>query len=459
MTELYELKKEIEILKIDNQKYKSKVSTLTVQNEILNEEIKTLKNDNKYKNNLCTCKKTDKLVVESAMFSDEKRGDIKLDISLHEISSFMLPKNQEKNIYRERMLEKFEYEQELKKVERENKLQKERLKKDELEKEIQIKKQLQEQENIKLERILTMFNSKNTETFTYGNFHTGNYGMNSNRNTHFTFTKIGEHDYIFSLDFLKNLINLNKDLLLQKYEKLAQDYIWIKKYVFGEGTNPFIEFIFDEFIPDMTNILEKNLEKIKQDDITVANVDRYSGKNWSGRSAYDNIHLKSQVKLINKIKETELKSKEYYITNYDDFCHDFCVPQINGYNTYDTYNGQKFNIYQCWVKTKQKMFNTLIDNIKDIDTSIKQNQDYNNIVNYKEETSGSYAPNNYTKKHILDIYNHVIQFSTQIKNMSQLNHQKSDLQSDYEAKYFEPLITLTKNIIELIEFVRSDIFE
>ena len=105
------------------------------------------------------------------------------------------------------------------------------------------------------------------------------------------------------------------------------------------------------------------------------------------------------------------------------------------------------------------MFNTLIDNIKDIDTSIKQNQDYNNIVNYKEETSGSYAPNYYTKKHILDIYNHVIQFSTQIKNIFKLDKRETDLQSDYEPKYFEPLIILTKNIIELIEFVRSDIFE
>jgi hypothetical protein len=140
------------------------------------------------------------------------------------------------------------------------------------------------------------------------------------------------------------------------------------------------------------------------------------------------------------------------------FCHDFSVPQINGYNTYNIYNGQEFNIYQCWIKTKQKMFNTLIDNIKDIDTSIKQNQDYNNIVNYKDVVNSQYTPYD-TRIHILDIYNRVIQFSTQITQMYELRHQKSDLQSDYEPKYFEPLITLTKNIIELIEFVRSDIFE
>ena len=326
---------------------------------------------------------------------------------------------------RDGMLAKFEYEQELKRIERENKLREEHLKKEKLEKEIQLKKQLQEQENIKLERILTMFNSKNTETFTYGNFHTGNYGMNNIRNTQFSFSKCGEHKYIFSLDFLKKLANLNKDLLLEKYKKLMQDYIWVNKYVLSEGTNPFIEFVFDELVPNMHN-----------------------------------------TRLIN------LKSKEYYITNYDEFCKDFKIPQNyqRNYNmSYNIYNGKEFNIIQSWAKAKQKMFNTLIDNIKDIQQSQeRQNRqcrterqvfysDTHNMITYRETHNLDNSIPMNKNIHILDMYNNVIQFYTQISCIDESYKNKTDLQSDYEPNYFKPLINLTKNIIELIEFIRPDI--
>lgn len=44
------------------------------------------------------------------------------------------------------------------------------------------------------------------------------------------------------------------------------------------------------------------------------------------------------------------------------------IPNQNLKDTIERYkilNGNEFNIYKFWVKTKQKMFNSLINNIKD----------------------------------------------------------------------------------------------
>lgn len=362
-------------------------------------------------------------------------------------------------------LEKFEYEQKLIKLELLQRLEQERLDKDKRLKEIQLKKLQEEQENIKLNRILTMFNSQNITIFSYGNFSSDNHGMNGIPHLRFSFNKRGEHKYKFSLEFLKTLKNLNKEILSEKYKKILNDYIWIKKYVFGEETNPFVEFVFDKFIPNMDNYLEKYLKIIEKDDKIIRKSEKiYDNGIWNGFNANDNIYLQSKVKLINKINKRELKSKEYYITNYEDFCKDFSIPQEKNCKSYiERYkilNGKEFNIYQYWVKTKQKIFNSLINNIKEnymhkIRRTIYFKDDLN-MVSCETTHTGNNTYKNNEEVHILDMYNRVVQASTQINYINEQFQQPTHLESDYKAKYFEPLMNLTKNIIELIDFLQEE---
>jgi hypothetical protein len=175
---------------------------------------------------------------------------------------------------------------------------------------------------------------------------------------------------------------------------------------------------------------------------------------------------------MHKTRLINLKSKEYYITNYDEFCKDFNIPQNyqRNYNMiYNIYNGKEFNIIQSWTKAKQKMFNTLIDDIKDIQQSQnRQNRqhrtgrqvfysDTHNMITYRETHNLDNSIPINKNIHILDMYNNVIQFYTQISCIDEIYKNKTDLQRDYEPNYFKPLINLTKNIIELIEFIRPDI--
>ena len=51
---------------------------------------------------------------------------------------------------------------------------------------------------------------------------------------------------------------------------------------------------------------------------------------------------------------------------------------------------------------------------------------------------------------------HIIQLSIQIRNLSEQYQQSSDLENDYELKYFEPLIILTKNVIDLIDILQEE---
>jgi len=60
--------------------------------------------------------------------------------------------------------------------------------------------------------------------------------------------------------------------------------------------------------------------------------------------------------------------------------------------------------------------------------------------------------------HILDGYKNYVESSTQcfrsVKE-SGIGIDYKDLETDYEVKYFEPIIDLTKNIIELIDLIQE----
>ena len=354
-------------------------------------------------------------------------------------------------------LEKFELEQKMKKQEMENKIKKELLEKQKRDNEEFLKKQKEKEQETELVRILEMFNAQNTALFNYGDFSVYNGGMNQFKNTTYTFIDCGKIKYIFTIDMLKSIKNENREILSKKYEELTNNYIWIKKYVIGEETNPLIEFVFDNFVPEIDNLLEKELQTIENCRIELSKLEcqpyhHYQTENDIKKHIYI---LEKKVKLITKIKNNQLKSKEYYIVNYDEFRKDFEITDF--ISIYIPWAGWfDWNILYDWIKNKRQKFNDLI---KDIFHILDINIDKTNYItyNHREATGhGGSSSNNSSNIHIISMYNLVIQSYTQPTHEHNGNSH-SDLIKDYEPIFFEPLMNLTKNIIELIEFLHEEI--
>jgi hypothetical protein len=302
-----------------------------------------------------------------------------------------------------------------------------------------------------------MFNTQNTALFNYGNFSVFNNSMNQNINISYTYSECGKKKYIFTINMLKSIKNENIEILSKKYEELTNNYIWIKKYVIGEETNPLIEFVFDNFVPEIDNLLEKELQKLEKYKIELSKEkSQYYRNDYTVSSIEKQIRkLEKKLELITKIKNKELKSKEYYIVNYDEFCEDFEITEFLKKINISVYD-YDWNILYDWITMKKQKFNNLIENIfnifnKSIDTS-------NDIIyNYHQSTgNGGSSSNNSRNIHILSMYNLVIQSYTQPTHEYNGNS-CSDLIKDYEPIFFEPLINLTKTIIELVEFLHEEI--
>jgi len=351
-------------------------------------------------------------------------------------------------------LEKFEYEQKIKKQELQNKINNERLEKEKRDREEYIKKQKEEQYNIKLNRILEMFNSQNTALFNYGDFQSYNHGMNGMRNLSFTYNERGKHKYILTIEMLKSIKSQNKELISKKYDKMMNDYMWVQKYILDKETNGFVEFIFDEFIPDIDNLITKITQEIEVNEIIIKERSKYYS--YDGCEVGRNQELITKLNLIKGIKNKEIKSKEYYIVNYEKFCDDFSIYTLRNDKLLNL-NGKPWNILYYWVDTKRVMFNNLIINILDIyDDSTINNINFIKYTNYDYVAGGNCNPS-ITYSHILNMYTKVILSFTRINPITEQHHHESYIQSDYESKYFEPLIMLTKNILELIDFLQNDI--
>jgi hypothetical protein len=162
--------------------------------------------------------------------------------------------------------------------------------------------------------------------------------------------------------------------------------------------------------------------------------------------------MSEKVNFIKETKNKKLKTKEYYIVNYEEFCKEFNVKEIN----YDILN-KGWNILQHWIKTKQKIFNILIQNIYDI---YNKEKDKNNFVKVENIERGSISYNKTTPEiHILEGYKNYVESSTHCFYSSKeygMGIDYKDLNTDYEVKYFEPIIDLIKNIIELIDFIQEE---
>jgi hypothetical protein len=361
-------------------------------------------------------------------------------------------------------LEMFEYEQKIKRQEMLDRLKREKIEKDKRDKEElerkKIERHIEMEENLQLNRIINMFNTQSNGVFNYGGIKIYINGMNQWENTSYELISKGQQKYQFTTDMIKYIKNISRTTLTEKYDKLMSDYLFVNKYVIGEDSNPFIEFVFDEFVEN-NSYLEGELNHIEeiQKQINHLLEFRNRGTGWGG-TVYDNLdslennkkELLKKIDMINEIKNKIHKTKEYYIVNYEDFCKDFNVKEIN----YNVLN-KDWNILQHWVKTKQKIFNVLIQNIFDIYNKELDKNNFVKIDNIKISSCSHYTTS--PEIHLLDGYKNYVELSTQCSCTSKergIGIDHLDLQTDYTLTYFVPLIDLTKNIIKLIDFIQEN---
>lgn len=350
-------------------------------------------------------------------------------------------------------LEKFELEQKIKKQEMEDKIKKELLEKQKRDNEEFLRKQKEKEKDIQLKRILEMFNAQNTALFNYGYIYVQHNGMNQFRNDGYEYRKIGEKKYIFTIEMLKLILNENREILSKKYDKITNDYIWVKKYVFGEGLNPLIEFVFDNFVSEIDNLIEKESQIIVNNTKEIKEIlSRRSGyTSYCDNADYltkQNYKLEKKLNLITKIKNKQLKSKEYYIVNNDEFRRDF---EINDFRVNILAFGWDWNILNYWITMKKQHFDNLIENIFCIFDKTVDNSNMISYIHYFQ-----YGGQSNCYHHLLEMYKFNIENSTQRNPVIESNHDRKDIIKDYEPIFFEPLINLTKNIIELIDFLQEE---
>lgn len=196
----------------------------------------------------------------------------------------------------------------------------EKLKKEQDEREQKINEIMEEmrlegQEEIKLLRILDKFNSKDLPTFNVG----CNVRENYIRKFQFTLEELKE---------LKKLKKFNLNELVAISIQLHEDLIWIQKYVYGnENTNPFVDYIYDNYIENnkVLNIiddLKKKIKKISKSDYNYSYSSAKSKifqKQIKGLLCLTN-HFDTQMeydKLVFKVRIN--KPREYYYINYEEF--------------------------------------------------------------------------------------------------------------------------------------------
>jgi hypothetical protein len=362
-------------------------------------------------------------------------------------------------------LEIFENEQKLKKEESKNKIKRELIEKRKRDEEILKKKQKEQQQTIKFNRILNMLNSQNNSLFNYGYTMEYNSSMNQFVNVTYRYEELGRKKYIITIEMLRSIKNENKEILEQKYNKIVDDYIWIKKYVNSEASNPLIEFVFDKFIPEIDKLLEKDLKLIEENKKWLQEfVGAKTSHMMNNINGIKNIinNLLNKVNLITKIKNN-LKSKEYYIVNYEEFCKDFEINNFSvNFSIHMSQTGENWNIFNYWIENKHIKFNNLINNIFNIfnfnSHSLNKKYVYNSSDNNSNELDNLRNNiKNMNGENLIVIYKNVIESKTHRNYRSEQYHNRSDIISDYIPEYFYPLMELTKNIIELIEFLKDEI--
>jgi hypothetical protein len=305
--------------------------------------------------------------------------------------------------------------------------------------------------------LITKYNEKNP-SFEYGvRYQTGD----CNGNQYFMFSKPtgtsinkysapDKHKFIFDISLISSIKN-DKTFLIN-YKKLVKDYEWINKYINGE--TPFMEFIFDEIIPNIDTIIDEISVNLKywEDwlDRNIKSMAHHSAISASRSAvAYINSTL-SQYTTLKRVIPS-LKSKEYYIVNQSEF-----IVKPYGDLNEDTkcpmWNVRKIkyhSLYLTWVKNKIAIMDSFVTSINAI--IINKDGFLFNIPSHNPNGLMHYTI------YILESYKEYVFWNTHIQHLTDRDQRPHDMMTkDYTFNYFEPLMLLAKNIIDLTEEIKPE---
>lgn len=322
-----------------------------------------------------------------------------------------------------------------------------------------IEKGRQEQEDRELERIVTMFNTKDLPILISG-WKSGIDG------------KTFWNDYCavkfqFNINIIKNIKSIDVGELLKKYKELCEDLIWIQKYVYGFGdSKPFVDYIYDY---KEINCIDSDIKNIEEQ---ITEFRLHIRGNSDNCQSLNRLNLIIE-ELINlkKIFDIIIKPREYYYINYEDFLDLFgnknelgirefitggipdyhpinldsytsCVfYQGNGYSA-NQYYFNKFHIFDREKKDKLNFLISFCESvgiIKHLGTFLSSC----GIPIFSYQTSNYYGKGDLIKDHI-ELINW---------NMSEGPYCRRLVKSED----FNDIYKLGKIIVELIEFVRPDL--
>ena len=266
-----------------------------------------------------------------------------------------------------------------------------------------------------------------------------------------------KHKFVFDGELLK-LIKYDNTFLIN-YKKLVKEYMWINKYI--NGTNSFLEFVFDEIIPNIDIIIDKIDMELKQQKRNLEQMLDNPCRSMTGgvddrwmqfqvRPKYGwisdiEIILSSYTHLKSIIPE--LKSKEYYIVNQSEFVLKPLTDFGHGINL-ESGNQQIFNdIKLDWIKKKIEMMNLFVSTLDSI--VVNQSRFLFNLPSNVTTTSHDI--------NILKSYKEYVYWDTHVKTIHGSESQyvaRETLKKDYTFNYFEPLMLLAKNIIDLTQEIK-----
>ena len=321
----------------------------------------------------------------------------------------------------------------------------------------QIEQQKIRDEHEKNMKLITKYNGENP-SFEYGVIHfvidpysNSHYGTNHFKkpiNIHGVEIN-NKHKFIFEIKLIESI--KNEDTFLTNYNKLVKEYKWCNKYINNlMDHNPFIEFIFDEIIPNIDTIISSIEREIKVQEDTFERLNSCERHHWTVlRHQETMLHLNWVIPQYTTFKNKipELKSKEYYLVNgLGELGIGFVnYPNVSESKTIDMY--PYHNIYLTWFKKKIEIMNSFVSTINAITENKKDV-----IFEYYHIGMSPFRSN--SKLNILESYRDFVFWDTHRKSFNP--DQKNEIEKDYTLNYFEPLMLLAKNIIDLTEKIRPE---
>ena len=338
------------------------------------------------------------------------------------------------NLQREResTLLRFEREQREQMLARQNEYQRElenRRRTDELARQNRLR---EEQEKQQIERLVPMFNSKMPSL-------TGSIKVGCQNGTgNIYIYPVPNTRLQISSDIINRIKNENTDVLFGMYKKIIQDFIWIKKYVIGNGiANPYVDFVFDNYIDNLDTLITRKEQEIEQ---------RNKTNSWNINQYFNEKQMKEQeLNVLTGLKNIKANPRVYYYVNFDNSYLDY--KKINWQNISTPGSPQK--PHQNWLAQQENI----------IQNYLKEFLEKYNIKSIAK-IQNPYPGNPTMDVEIIQSHRDSIIYNRQVHRRYGSNGGASEGSHYYqffEKEDYNGLINLGNIIIELIEFVRPEI--